>query len=155
MVNQICKERISESTRKNVEVRSYGGASIESLYVKLGVLLKKNPKTVMLHVGTQDTTNNSAINIVNELLKGNPTKLKNHIEKHGIEVIISCPIIKTDNKRAYSTIKDIRESITKLKVYYVLNTNIDETCLGKKGLHLNERGGGRLAANLISLIRKL
>ena len=150
MVNQINKERISDSLNKNIEVRSYGGASINSLYVKLEALLPKKPTTVILHIGTHDTTYSTAITVLNELLR-----MKHYIEKQDIEVIISCPIIRTDNKRAYSIIKDLRESIEKLKVFYILNTNIDETCLGKKGLHLNQRGVGRLAANLISLIRKL
>ena len=76
-------------------------------------------------------------------------QMKHHIEKHGIEVIISCSIIRTDSKRAYTTIKDLSVSIVQSKVLYLLNTNIDESCLGNKGLHLNKRGVGRLAANLI------
>ena len=42
MLNQLDKERLCESTHKNVEVRSYGGASINSLYTKLDIVLDKN-----------------------------------------------------------------------------------------------------------------
>ena len=93
MLNQIDKEMLCNSTNKSVEVRSFGGASIDSLYKNLDKLLNKKPRTVILHVGTNDTTSKSMITVINELLQ-----LKHYIEKGGVEVIISCTIIRTDNK---------------------------------------------------------
>ena len=37
----------------------------------------------------------------------------------------------------------------------IRNDNIDGSCLSKGGLHLNDKGSGRLAMNFLSLIRRL
>ena len=37
-----------------------------------------------------------------------------------------------------------------MNVAYVSHDNISDDCLGAKGLHLNPKGTGRLAVNLIS-----
>ena len=63
--------------------------------------------------------------------------------------------MRIDNSKARLTIKHLLSKIKHMKVKYMLNNNISENCLGRKGLHLNPRGTGRLAVNLISLIRKL
>ena len=82
-------------------------------------------------MGTNDTTSKSMITVINELLQ-----LKHYIVKGGKDVIISCPILRTDNISAYMTTKKPRGSIMQLKVLYLLNRNIDETCLGEKEVSL-------------------
>ena len=150
MLNQMDNQRLSSSTKRNIEVRSFGGASINSLYEKLDIILKKKPTTVILHVGTNDSTTTSSDILLDELLK-----LKHFIESENIEVVISCPIMRIDDNKANLTIKRLNEKVKQLEILYMINTNIDVTCLGKKGHHLNRRGVGRFAANLISLVQKL
>ena len=41
------------------------------------------------------------------------------------------------------------------RFYCVMNDNLDGTCLGKRGLHLNQKGSGLLARNYIKLIQSL
>ena len=35
------------------------------------------------------------------------------------------------------------------------NDNVDRSCLGRKSLHLNAKGSGRIAINFISQMRRL
>ena len=153
MLNQLDEVRLSEATDTNVKVRSFGGVNVTTLKEeKIIPLLHKKPEAVILHVGTNDATYKPSDNILNELLQ-----LKHFIEDQlkGCKVIFSLPIIRTDNSKAMLTIKRLNERMKSLKVNYCLNMNIDESCLGKKGHHMNPRGVGRLAVNLHSLIRKL
>ena len=157
MLNQMDTEKLSKSTKRNVKVRSFGGAKIIDMYAKLDILLRKKPTTIILHVGTNDATSLRSHTIVDELLK-----LKNYIESElaEVSVIISCPITRMDNGKVKLTINRLIGRMEILvKVKCLLNVNIKEKCLGRKGLHVNPRGGGggggRFATNLISLIKKL
>ena len=89
---------------------------------------------------------------MNELLQ-----LKHFIEGQvdGCKVCYSLPIIRTDNSKARLTIGRLNDRIKDIKVNCLSNKNIDESCLGKRGLHMNQRGVGRLAVNLHSMIRTL
>ena len=91
------------------------------------------------------------ISIVSELLL-----LKKWILSVIPEVIIaiSCPTIRSDNQKAKLTILNIRKKLSDLKVNIIANDNINEDHLGRKGLHLNNRGSARLAMNYLAHIRK-
>ena len=151
---------------------SIGGARINDMYAKVNQLLKKKPKTIILHVGTNDTISKPSHTISDELLKpkhhieaellkpkhhieAELLKPKHHIEaellkpKHhieaelsGVNVILSCANTRTDNGIGTITIKRLIDKINILKCNSLSNTNIGETCLGRKGLHLNPKGGG-------------
>ena len=152
MVNQMDEDRLSASTKKNVKVRSFGGLNTVSIYPKLEPLLKKKPSKIILHIGTNQATDNTSDIIFNNLLD-----LKKYIESHldGVTVILSCPITRVDSTKAKLTVNNLTAKIKLLGIKHLLNINVDENCLGRKGLHLNQRGVGRFAMNLISLIRRL
>ena len=82
--------------------------------------------------------------------------LKRYIEDviPGVNVILSRPVIRADNIKANHTLRRLEESI-RSTFTFVCNNNVDVSCLGKKGLHLNPKGAGRLAMNYISLMRCL
>ena len=152
MVNQMDEDRLSASTKKNVKVRSFGGLNTVSIYPKLEPLLKKKPSKIILHIGTNQAADNTSDIIFNNLLD-----LKIYIESQldGVTVILSCPITRVDSTKAKLTVNNLTEKIKLLGIKHLLNVNVDENCLGRKGLHLNQRGVGRFAMNLISLIRRL
>ena len=152
MINQLDEQRLSNSVNGCIKVRSFPGANIENMYNYLSPLLENEPKVIVLHNGTNDVVMKSSDIILNEI-----SKLKLHFESKlsGANVIISCPAMRIDNCKARLTIKHLISKIKHMKVKYMLNNNISENCLGRKGLHLNPRGTGRLVVNLISLIRKL
>ena len=116
------------------------------MYRIITPLLANNPSKVIVHVGTNDCPYKHSDVIVNDL-----HLLRTYIENKlpGGNVVISCPIMRTDNKLANSTIRNVAVAMESLP-NTILNNKIDAFCLGKKGLHLNRKGSGKLALNFIS-----
>ena len=135
----------------NAKVRAFPGAYVDDLYDYLAPLLIKKPSNIILHIGSNDSQYKTAEEIFTEI-----TNLKSHIENilPNAKVFISCPVIRRDNLRANSVLLELNKAIKALDCA-IKNDNVDYTCLGKKGLHLNEKGAGRLAINYISLMRRL
>ena len=131
---------------KNVKVRGFSGGNINDFYTYLIPLLRKKPSFIILMVGTND-----AMKLLAELLA-----LKNWILEVLPEVIItiSCPTIRNDNQKARLTILHLRKKLNDLKLNTIINDNIGENHLGRKGLHLNNRGSARIAMNYLAHIRR-
>ena len=122
------------------------------MYDHLKPYLKKKPTNVILHVGSNDATmEKNCDQIRNELLL-----LKGFILNAlpGVNLYISCPTVRVDNLDAHIKLCKLAR-ILKSGENFISNDNIDRYCLGKKGLHLNQKGSGRLATNYISLLRCL
>ena len=133
------------------KVRMFPGAVIDDMFDYLTPLLKKKPTNIILHIGSNDAIHKSDVEIIDEI-----NNLKRHIENTlpEIKVFLSCPVIRTDNTRANLTLRKVDKYFKSLP-YIVKNDNVDSTCLGKMGLHLNRKGSDRLAINYISLMRRL
>ena len=58
--------------------------------------------------------------------------------------------MKVDINKANNEIKNLA---TQLNLKVIENTNIDVSCLGKKKLHLNQRGNSLLAGNFIRFFK--
>ena len=148
MINQMDEDRRSYNLKRLVKVRAFERFGINEIYSKLDSLSKKKPSRIIIHLGTNDAVTRTSQSILDDLFK-----LKQYIEAKGIEVIISCPITRTDNAKARFSIIQFKEKIKHLKIRYLLNDNIKERHLGKKGLHLSKQG--ILATNFTKLLRKL
>ena len=72
----------------------------------------------------------------------------------GCEVIISSPTYRYDEPKASLTVLHLRRKLNNLEIPLILNNNINDVHIGRKGLHLNGRGSGRLAVNFISYMRR-
>ena len=149
--SMLCGIDESRLSRYKTKVRAFLGASIDDMYDYLQPLLKKKPSNVILHIGSNDAPTKSADEIAKEIYD-----LKMYIEGTipKVKVFLSCPTIRLDNSRANSVICELDRKL-RLLPNAIKNDNIDKTCLGKKGLHLNPKGSGRLAMNFISLMRRL
>jgi len=115
-------------------------------------LLRKKPDYIILYVGTNNATNSPAESIFKNL-----TNLVSYIKNilPSVNITVSAPIIGSDNGKANLTIINLASLIQKSGMDTMDNSNIHCEHLGKKGLHLNGKGTGRLAMNTINLIRKL
>ena len=122
------------------------------MYDFLEPLLKKRPTYIFLHIGSNDSINRLPDDILYRL-----DALKDHImaKLPDSKIYLSCPTIRTDNGTASLTLNKVREYMIANMDNVIVNGNIDRSCLGKAGLHLNAKGSGRLAMNYISLIRRL
>ena len=153
MINNLDEQRLSTSVKKTVKVRSFPGSTFEQMYKNVGPLLKKKPDVIFLHVGTNDAVKKTSDIIIDDI-----SRLKHFIELQlpDTKIIISCPIMRTDDAKASLTIKHIISKMKFTMVDSFLNDNVSFVCLGRKGLHLNSKGVGRLAAvNLLSRMRRL
>ena len=143
------KKRLS---RKNkVKVRCFPGATINNMFHYLKPLLEKKLDYRILHVSTNDAITKTSEVILNELME-----LKLHIENMlpSCVVIISQPTIRLDSAKASLTIKHINEKLCTSNINVMRNGKTTNH-ISKKGLHLNVRGTGRLALNIITHIRHL
>ena len=134
------------------KVRCFPGAKIGDMYRNLRPLLKKKPSHVLLHVSTNDSPVKSSGEILDELLA-----LKHFVERElpTCTVIISQPIMRFDDGKANLTIRKLISKLEELKIQVMNNSNITYDHLSRKGLHMNARGSGRVAMNIISLMKRL
>ena len=102
--------------------------------------------------GTNDATNNTSTKIIDDLVM-----LKSSISKQllSCRIVLSKPIIRHDNGKANLTICNVNKHLSALQSECIENDNISSQRLGRKGLHLNPKGKGRLALNFMKQIRKL
>ena len=102
--------------------------------------------------GTNDATNNTSTKIIDDLVM-----LKSSISKQllSCRIVLSKPIIRHDNGKANLTIRNVNKHLSALQSECIENDNISSQHLGRKGLHLNPKGKGRLALNFMKQIRKL
>ena len=133
------------------KVRPFPGARVDDMYDYLAPLLKKKPSNVIIHIGSNDAPSKSANDIANEI-----RCLKSFIEQKvpDVKLFVSCPVLRLDNKKANNILRELN-ILLKSAGKFVCNDNVDSSCLGRKGLHLNLKGSGRLAINFISLMRRL
>ena len=134
------------------KVRPFPGSTIDDMYDYLNPLLKKNPSNIILHIGSNDALDKTTEEIANEIIH-----LKEFIESvlPSVKIFWSCPILRLDNMKANTVLRELSQWLKFFTNNVIDNNNIDGTCIGKKGLHLNAKGSGRLAINLISLMKRL
>ena len=150
MIHGIDEKRLSKD--KVIKVRSFPGAKIDDFYNYIVPLINKKPKQVIFHAGTNDAIDCNSDEILNKLLN-----MKSYIKLllPECDVTLSYPIIRNDRPKMSMEIRKLRNKLNLLGIPNISHENIDESHLGKKGLHLNRKGLGRMAMNFISFIRCL
>ena len=143
------------SKKSTVKVRCFSGSTIKDLhqfYIK--PLLAKKPSKVILHVGTNDAVNKEATadKILDALLD-----LKKEIETTlpDCTVVLSMPIRRLDNRAAGKVIETLNKKIISLHLSVVNNQNISEKDVGRRRLHLNNKGVTKFASNLATKLQSL
>ena len=152
MLHEIDENRLSGAKPNSVKVRIFRGATIDDMKDFLKPYLKRSPTNIILHVGTNNSINDSSSVILNKLLS-----LKNfiHTELPESNVILSNIIDRSDNGIARLKILNFNKHLNSLKIDTIDNGNISSEHLNGSGLHLNRHGKGKLAMNLIKKLREL
>ena len=147
MIGGIDKRRL-----RNTKVRSKPGATIEDMFFFITPYLRKNPTNIICHVGTNNTRSDSAEQIMEKLVQ-----LKEYIMSKcpSVKLVFSNLIVQTDDPTASRVVRETNSKFNHLDTTILRNDNIQEEQLGKKGLHLSGYGTGRLAKNLIEMIKEL
>ena len=114
-------------------------------------ILRKKPKHIIVHIGTNDATRSTSREILGKLLKLK-TLIKETLPE--IEVTFSTPTIRSDNGKAALTVRNLCGHLLDLNMDILDNRNITSKHLGRKGLHLNKAGSTRPSKNIIYKLRK-
>ena len=112
--------------------------------------LKRSPKNIILHVGTNSGINDSSRVILNKLL---PLKKFIYTELPESNVILSNITDRSDN--GIVRLKISNNNVYSLKIDTIDNGNISSKHFNVSGLHLNRHGKGKLTMNLIIKLREL
>ena len=138
------------NAKQRVSVKSFSGSTAEDMKDYLKPLIRKKPDTIILHVGTNDikddkkTAEVAAAGILNlgTQIKDNSPHTK---------VCISGITIRKDKAAIHNKIKNVNNILTRVcdknKWTYIDNSNVDYTCLNRRGLHLNKKGSATLSKN--------
>ena len=151
MINGINEKRI-RTNFKSVKVKCFSVAMIDGMYFNLIPLLRKKPAALVLHVGTNNSSNETSFQIYDKLLNLVHFVKENDPNCH---VVLSSPIDRLDDGKAALTIKRLNSLLLESSLDIIDNSNIGHSFLGMHGLHLNEHGTGKLALNFVKRIRSL
>ena len=143
---------LDESHLRNCKVRVYPGSSIEDMNYNIIPLLRKRPSTVILHIGTNNTTRDNSHQIIEKL-----KNLKQFILSQipDVRLIISSLIQIYDDDKAQLTSDVTNTMLNSVSSDIINNDNISRNHLGKRGHHMTPYGTGRLAMNIIKVLKSL
>ena len=152
MFHEIDKNRLSGAKLNSVKVRIFRGATIDAMKDFLKPYLNRSPTNIILHVGTNNSINDSSSVILNKFLS-----LKNfiHTELPESNAILSNIIDRSDNGIGRLKISNFNKHLNSIKIDTIDNGNISSEHLNGSGLHLNRYGKGKFAIRLIKKLREL
>ena len=143
------------SSDRNVNSFSFPGATIEDMVDYAKPISRRKPKTIILHVGT------------NNLKADRPKQIKQKIvnlvdniksEHTSVQIAVSSVVHRKDQQSLNDKIDQVNSllaSCCQQKNWdFISNNNIGEDCLNRSGLHLNRRGVYHLVSNLRDYINE-
>ena len=134
-----------------VKIKPYGDATSVDMIDHIKPTLRKKPSKIILHVGTNDITNNvdtvsNLRNILELVRKDSPQST----------IAISNVIIRADKKDMSEKVRSLNLKIEELchkeNISIIKNSNINNNHLSKRKLHLNQKGLSMLAKNFIEYL---
>ena len=149
---------MNKDENTKVKNQKYPGASSIGILDHIKPNLQKAPEQIIIHAGTNDISNDTnylknvkkIVKLVKEICKD--TKLS-----------FSSVIFHTDIKDINTTIPQINTTVNTTNSHldsyckqqnfgFIDNGNIRKSDLNSKGLHLHERGDGKVAQNSLDFI---
>ena len=146
MVNDISEK--GRSVNLKVKIVNFPGGASEKILEKLDDIIKEQPDDLIVHVGTNDLTNN--INLLT-----NVKKIFNKVSKESPSTSISFSSIinRKDKANIQKTLADtnayLKNFCMQKWISFIDNSGIKEFHLGKRKFHLNKKGNSAFAKNLL------
>ena len=139
------------SRTKSVKVCSFPGATTQDMEYFLKPLMNREPNHIVLHVGTNNLGEQEPQETAEKI-----QILAKQITELGIGCSVSSIITRRDGlSEKASKVNVIFEKNLPSKIELIDHSSITEGHLNGSGLHLNQRGDGALAFNLIKHIREI
>ena len=149
MLHNVNSRGLSKS--KKVEAINFPGATSTDIVEKIDDILEHHPKFLVVHVATNDLTND--VNLLN-----NVKKIVNKTKKKSPNTVISFSniIVRKDRrnleKKRSDTNARLKNYCSQKNIDLINNDNLKENHLGIKKLHLNRKGNTLFAKNLLNFI---
>ena len=153
MVNGVDGDGISSKEFRTV-VKSFGGSTSIDMIDYIKPSARKKPDKMVIHVGTNDITKNieNTVEHFDQLIK------TVHDISPNTQICFSELCVRNDFQGSSGKVKRKNEIIRKFcnerNIALISNGNVDNSCLARKQLHLNQKGLKRLALNIKSFLEK-
>ncbi len=134
--------------KQNVSVKSFSGATVDDMSDFLRPIIRKKPKKLIIHAGTNDVRHSHPNIIVEKIIKlaENFKKESNHTE-----IIILSLVTRGDSQELATKVRETN-NILKSNWSFLDNSNIDRSLLNYRGLHLNRDGSKLLQDNIANIL---
>ena len=114
-------------------------------------LIKKRPARIILHCGTNDLNTSQPAQVAEDI-----RKLVNYtcIKAEGIDCTVSELVMRNDG--LYNKVIEVNEKLRDIlgkDTQIIEHSNIESSHLNNRRIHLNKKGDGKLAYNLIQYIK--
>ena len=136
MIKGLHQQKLAKSVNQNVGVKCFEGATVVDMSGYVKPVLRRKPDNIVLHVGTNDTKNRKATEIMNDI-----ANLCQEIKEaaSGAELIISKLINREDNKKSKKTVIEVNKLLedysTATNLGLNTHDNITSTSLNRSNLH--------------------
>ena len=136
MVNGFSEKGLSVNHKQKIE--NFLGSTSEKILKKLDVIIKEKPDDLVVHVGTNDITNN--VNLLT-----NVKKIFNKVSKElpSTSIAFSSIINRKNKTNIQKTLADtnarLKNFCKKKGISFIDNSGIKEFHLGKRKLYLNKK----------------
>ena len=139
--------------RHNVRIRAHSGATSLDIKDHIRPIMRRKPDCVLLHCGTNDLTNKDGIDKV-ETIKEIMSEAKD--ESPHTTIVLSSLTMRRDHGGMSNKVNELNRSLKKLAkeqgIPIIDNSNVDNSCLSTRKLHLNRKGDSTLARNFVNFL---
>ena len=135
------------SKHGNVRVSSFSGATSDHLKHHIMPTINSNPPDmIIMHIGSNDLTKGGDTTANIQWIINKVRKCASHTK-----IVLSSLIMRRDKTNIEKHANELNVKLKQLcdenLIDFIDNSNIDESCLGKKKLHPNKKGKAFLANN--------
>ena len=128
MIKRLRPDKISKSVKHKAQVKSFPGSTVEDLTDYIKPSLKRKPKNIIVHVGTNDLKRKSAKDVAKSIDKQCKSTSWTNLKHHSVFLKLSIEKI-TKNLRRKHWHAVNKELLARYKLYQIKNENIDKNKL--------------------------
>ena len=145
--------RIGRSTKTRTTVKSFSGATVSDCYHYFKPPLESDPDQIIVHVGTNDLKTQSARSTAESIVD-----LTNwcSVECPSAKIAVSELTTRQDQECLDRKVSEVNKILKKFchqnGWQFLSHPNIDSSSLNRSKLHLNKKGVGLIASNIIKFI---
>ena len=143
------------SRNDSVKVRSHPGATTDDFIDYVRPTVRKKPNLIIIHSGTNDTQNN--INTLQKIRKV-IFSVKDYDTDDNMKIALSRIIHQSDHDfedKINETNRKLENLFKGKSMIFIINSNIDSTCLNRSKLHLNKSETFLLIKNFSKAVNSL